>query len=119
MIENFGIGIDIADINGFRDVSFEKKTSFYNKIFSKNEIDYCLKFKDPYPHFAGKFAIKEAVIKSLNYKIKLIDIQTDHYNEKPIVRITNKDDIIFKVSLSHEKNIAVAVVISEIKSKTI
>jgi len=119
MIENFGIGIDIADINGFRDVSFDKKTSFYNKIFSKNEIDYCLKFNDPYPHFAGKFAIKEAVIKSLNYKLKLIDIQTDHYDEKPIVRITNKDDIIFKVSLSHEKNIAIAVVISEKKSKNI
>ena len=36
MIENFGIGIDIADIDGFRNILFEKKTSFYKKIIVKS-----------------------------------------------------------------------------------
>ena len=42
-----------------------KHKSFYKKIFTNSEIAYCKKFNDPYPHFAGKFALKEAVQKSI------------------------------------------------------
>ena len=38
------------------------------KNFSDNEIKYCLKFNEPYKHFAGKFAIKEATMKSIEEK---------------------------------------------------
>ena len=31
MIENMGVGIDIIDVNRFRDMPFEKKSSFYKK----------------------------------------------------------------------------------------
>tara|TARA_B100000745_G_scaffold72000_1_gene43172 strand:- start:666 stop:899 length:234 start_codon:yes stop_codon:yes gene_type:complete len=64
-LENFGIGIDIIEIKRFRAKNYKKNKNFYEKIFAKSEIDYCLKFKDPYPHFAGKFGIKESVIKSV------------------------------------------------------
>ena len=70
MIENMEVGIDIINVNRFRNMPFEKKSSFYKKIFHENEINYCLKFKDPYTHFAGKFAIKESVIKINKYKRK-------------------------------------------------
>ena len=115
MIENFGIGIDIVDVERFRKIPYEQKTSFYNKIFTKKEIEYCMKFSDPYPHFAGKFAVKEAVKKSINQNLILKDIQTSHYNKKPTVKIINAP-FSFKISLSHEKNFAVAVIISEIIS---
>ena len=113
MIENIGIGIDIVDVNRFRDIPYKKKTSFYNNIFNKNEINYCLKFKDPYPHFAGKFAIKEAVIKSINKNKSLLNIITNHINKKPTVIIAEKNEYRFLVSISHEKNYAVGIVISE------
>ena len=115
MIENFGVGIDIVDVNKFRNMPYEEETSFYNDIFDKNEINYCLKFSDPYPHFAGKFAIKEAVIKSVNRKLTIKDIFTDHVDGKPIAgfRQDKAEKILLKISLSHEKNIAVAVTISE------
>ena len=77
MLENFGIGIDIVDINRFKEIPYKEKITFYEKIFDKKEIEYCLQFKDPYPHFAGKFAVKEAVIKSINDKIKF-DIVYDN-----------------------------------------
>ena len=114
MIENFGIGIDIADIDGFRNILFEKKTSFYKKIFSKNEIDYCLKFKDPYPHFAGKFGIKESVIKSVQDNITFQDISSSNSKNRPIVELTGKKSkkYSFIVSVTHEREYAVAVVIS-------
>jgi len=113
MIENLGIGIDIVDVNRFRDTPFGEKTSFYNKIFNKNEINYCLKFKDPYPHFAGKFAVKEAVIKSINKNESLLNIITNHINKKPTVIISEKNEYKFLVSISHEKNYATGLVIAE------
>ena len=113
MIENFGIGIDIVDINRFRETPFKEKITFYEKIFNKKEIEYCLQFKDPYPHFAGKFAIKESVIKSLGKKLQLTSIITDHKNLQPIVKIKNSSEHFFKVSLTHEEEFALAVVISE------
>ena len=113
MIENMGVGIDIIDVNRFRNIPFEKKSSFYKKIFHKNEIDYCLKFKDPYTHFAGKFAIKEAIIKSICKKENFINIITDHNNDKPTAIISGKKEYRFLISVSHEKNYAMAMVIAE------
>ncbi len=113
MIENIGIGIDIVDVNRFRDIPYKKKTSFYNNIFNKSEIKYCLKFKDPYPHFAGKFAIKESVMKSINENESMLNIITNHINKKPTVVISEKNEYKFLVSISHEKNYAVGMVIAE------
>ena len=78
------------------------------------EIKYCRKFKNSYPHFAGKFAVKEAVIKSTNLKLNLLNIQTSNSNSKPNVVIKlNSKKFIFKVSITHESNLAIALVISE------
>jgi len=113
MIENFGIGVDIVEITRFKKLDFKKKKGFYKKTFSEDEIKYCLKFKDSYRHFAGKFALKEAVIKSINLKINLSDILTSYEQGKPIVNISHKNQYKFLVSITHEENYAIAVVISE------
>jgi len=114
MIESFGIGIDLSNIDRFKQKSFEKNESFYKKNFTKNEITYCLKFKNYYEKFAGKFALKEALIKSINKKIFFSEIETSYLDAKPTVQILNSHkNYKFLASLSHENNIAVAVVISE------
>ena len=114
MIENFGIGIDISNIENFKKKPFENNESFYKKIFSDQEIVYCLKFKNYYEKFAGKFALKEALIKSIHKKIDFSQIETSYLDSKPIITILNsKENYHFLVSLSHENNFAVAVVISE------
>ena len=113
MIEDLGVGIDIINVNRFRNMPFSKKVSFYKKIFHENEINYCLKFKDPYTHFAGKFAIKESVIKSINIKENFLRIITDHQNKKPIVSIDGNNDYIFSASITHEKDYAIGIVIAK------
>ena len=73
MIKNLGIGIDIIEVSRFRKKKYEENKNFYKKIFVKSEINYCLKFKNSAERFAGKFALKEALIKSIDKKIKGYD----------------------------------------------
>ena len=113
MLEKIDVGIDVVEIKKFKEKIYESNISFYKKIFNQNEIKYCLKFKDSYRHFAGKFAIKEATKKSISKKISFLQIETSHIQNKPIVQIKNDSNYLFLVSLSHEKTIAVAVVLSE------
>jgi len=115
MIKNLGIGIDIIEVSRFRRKKYEENRNFYKKIFVKSEINYCLKFKNSAERFAGKFALKEALIKSIDRKIRFSEIETSHLKSKPIVRIKkSREKYNFIASLSHENDFAVAVVISEI-----
>ena len=120
IFENFGIGIDIIEVDRFRKKKFQKNKNFYNKILYKSEIDYCLRFKDPYTHFAGKFALKESVIKSIPDKTSFLDIQTSHSKYGPTIRLLGKKakKYSFLCSVSHEKKFAIAVVISSRIKKT-
>jgi len=113
MFKQIGIGIDITDVEKFEKINFEKKPKFYEKIFLASEISYCLKFKNPYERFAGKFALKEATIKAIKENIQMLDIETTHNKSKPDIKIKkSKKKYQFQVSVSHEKKIAIAVVIS-------
>ena len=114
-MNNIGIGIDIVDIEQFSHMPFKTKSKFYKKIFNPSEIRYCLRYKNPYEHFAGKFAIKEAVKKSIHSRVSMIDIETYHIKSKPYVRLKKLENkYSFHVSMSHEKNLAVAIVLSEL-----
>ncbi len=115
MIESSGVGIDIVEVDRFKKKKYEKNKIFYKKIFVCSEINYCLKFKNSAERFAAKFAIKEAVIKSISEKIHFIDIEIIYKNAKPGINLRNllQKKYNFLVSVSHEKDFAVAIVISE------
>ena len=115
MIESSGVGLDIVEVDRFKKKKYEKNKIFYKKIFVCSEINYCLKFKNSAERFAAKFAIKEAVIKSIFEKIHFIDIEIIYKNAKPGIKLRNslQKKYNFLVSVSHEKDFAVAIVISE------
>ena len=48
-----------------------------------------------------------------NQKINFLDMETYHANSKPRIKLKNKLNYNFLVSLSHEKEFAIAVVVSE------
>tara|TARA_Y100000590_G_scaffold90160_1_gene101626 strand:+ start:2416 stop:2775 length:360 start_codon:yes stop_codon:yes gene_type:complete len=111
---DIGVGIDLVDINRFKERPYSINQSFYKKIFSDDEINYCLKFTDSSRHFAGKFALKEALIKSIKKKIQFSDILTFHLDSKPQIKLSkNTEEYGFHVSLSHETNFAIGIVISK------
>ena len=115
MIEGLGVGIDIIEVSRFKKKKYEENRNFYKKIFVTSEINYCLKFKNSAERFAGKFAIKEAVIKSIPEKIGLRDIEIMYVNRKPRIRLKKSLDkkYDFIVSVSHEKEFAVGIVIAK------
>lgn len=113
-LNKIGVGIDIVDVIRFKEIPFHSKSGFYKKLFNTSEIKYCLKYKNHSEHFAAKFAIKEAVKKSITDKISMLDIETYHIKSKPHVRLKKpQNKYNFRVSVSHESNIAVAIVMSE------
>ncbi len=106
------IGTDCEEISRFNKIV--KNKSLLKKIFTKNEIDYCMGRANPQQHFAVRFAGKEAVIKAINTSEKKISInQVEILNNKagaPVVNLLDMDPGLYdiKLSLSHCKDIAVA-----------
>jgi holo-[acyl-carrier protein] synthase len=60
-----GIGNDIIEIDRIRKSIDTHGLRLIGRLFTTKEQDYCLKYKDPVPHFAGRFSAKEAVVKAL------------------------------------------------------
>ena len=113
MLEKVGVGIDIVEIKRFSNKPYETNKFFYEKIFHPSEIENCLKRVNSSECFAGKFAIKESVIKSISINIEFLDILITYSNSKPVVTLKNNSSYAFLVSLTHENTNAVSVVISE------
>ena len=59
-----GTGTDLARIERFRKF-LEPDNKVLKRIFSADERQYALQKKDPAPHFAARFAAKEAFVKAL------------------------------------------------------
>ncbi|MES2996779.1 MAG: holo-ACP synthase [Verrucomicrobiota bacterium] len=59
-----GTGIDLVEIPRFREVISRQGEAFLTRIFTAVERSYCEARKDPVPHFAVRFAAKEAVAKA-------------------------------------------------------
>lgn len=60
-----GIGNDIIEIDRIRKSLDTHGLRLLTRLFTIKEQDYCLKYKDPVPHFAGRFSAKEAIVKAL------------------------------------------------------
>jgi holo-[acyl-carrier protein] synthase len=57
-------GIDLVTVSKIRKIMLSRP-AFSQEIFTGNEREYCLARPDPYIHFAGRFAAKEACLKAL------------------------------------------------------
>ena len=60
----FGIGIDVVENDRISDSIRRHGQRFVDRVFHTSEIDYCRSMQNPAPHFAARFAAKEAVSKA-------------------------------------------------------
>lgn len=110
-----GIGIDVADTERFLPFKNDKKNRFLTDTFSAGELAYCFSFRDPTEHLAGTFAAKEAVWKALgknNVCQSELEIRRTKTG-KPEVWIKNRRQKTIFVSISHTKQISIAMAIME------
>ena len=116
----YGIGIDIIEIARIKNSLDRFASHFEKKIFTRDEINYCRSKADPSKHYAGRFAVKEAVMKSLgkgmgqsiDWKdMEVLNMKTG----QPVLQITGKGKVLFDqlklkkilISISHDKSCAV------------
>ena len=66
-----GIGIDLVQITRMREVIARWEERFLRRVFTDGEIAYCRARRDPIPHFAARFAAKEAGLKALGTGLSL------------------------------------------------
>ena len=113
-------GVDIVKVSRIEEI-LEKQDGFMNRVFTQNEIEYCINAKaHKYESFAARFAAKEAVFKALN--VNSSDNTVEWKDIEVINKETGRPKIVLKgkfakyienicnidVSLSHEKQMAVA-----------
>src|SRR5688572_12306051 len=60
-----GIGMDATEIDRIELTIERYGDRFLRRIFTDGEIAYATKRRNPVPHFAGRFAAKEAAMKAL------------------------------------------------------
>ena len=118
------VGIDLADISAVRDSIGHFGARYLDRIFTAGEQAQCAESSDPTPHLAARFAAKEATIKAL-----MIDGPIPRWTSMEVRReasgqcgmhLTGSAARIAKdkgidaliVSLSHEADMAIAIVVA-------
>lgn len=66
-----GIGVDLVHTPRLRAVIERWQERFLTRVFTDDEIAYCRARRDPVPHFAARFAAKEAGLKALGTGLRL------------------------------------------------
>ncbi len=104
------IGIDIIELDRVEKVYKKFGEKFLEKILTKKELNliYSIKNRKRFiEKLAGIFAMKEAIIKCLG-DISYKDVTIFYENRRPFAEVKGE---IISVSVSHNKNYAVAVAI--------
>ncbi|UCH82751.1 MAG: holo-ACP synthase [Candidatus Latescibacterota bacterium] len=121
-----GIGIDTIELDRIARVYGEYQTRFLDRVFSTEERAYALKYADPVPRLAARFAAKEACMKALgtgwNLGVRWKDIVvTNDAMGKPALTLRGEASRFLEklsvdrihLTLTHSKTHATAVVIFE------
>ncbi|OVE73771.1 holo-[acyl-carrier-protein] synthase, partial [bacterium B17] len=91
-----GTGIDMVDNARVRDMTVKWGAKFKDKVFLPEEQVYCEQKAAPYQHYAGRFAVKEAVSKAVGTgfgsHIGMLDIEVikDPMSGAPSVKLSEK-----------------------------
>ena len=121
-----GTGVDLVEIERLRKIIERQKDRFLLRVFTPEEQRFCNAHRDPAPHYAARFAAKEAVFKALGTGwakgVTWLNVEVQREGQDP-PRLALKGEALkhsrnlgvqrFHLSLSHSENCAVAMVILE------
>ena len=115
------IGIDIVSLERFR--ASVGNGRFLNRVFTRSELGYSSKKRNPHRHLAGRFAAKEAFLKALRtgfskgIRWKDIEVLNGAAGE-PLIKAHSRAKGLLKgrrpfVSISYSREVAAAFVAIE------
>lgn len=120
-----GLGTDIVEIVRIGSMIERHGELFLQRVYSEQEITYCQRHKEAMQHYAGRWAAKEAVMKTLGTGftkgVGWTDIQIlNQQSGKPVVelsggalrvsRLRGIDEVL--ITISHCKAYATATAIA-------
>lgn len=109
-----GIGTDICQITRIEKLLAKNGDKFVNRILTPAEKKHEITFA----YIAKRYAAKEACAKALglgigaNLSFQDMEISNTE-NGKPLLNVKNKPGINFHISISDEKDYAIAMVVAE------
>lgn len=122
MSEICGIGTDILEIERFKEALQKHGQAFLDKLFTKQEQEYCKRFSDPIGRYTARFSAKEAVAKALGTgfgkELAFHDIEIlNESSGKPTVKLSSNALTRFghptiHLSISHSTHYATATAIA-------
>jgi holo-[acyl-carrier protein] synthase len=116
-----GIGVDIVSVEKMQSAVRRWGESFLNRIFHNEELAILQKNSLYYQRLAGRFAAKEAVIKSLGrrkilYFKDMVILNTPEGAPMCIIKEPGFEDVKVLISLTHIKEYAVATAVAQKKT---
>jgi holo-[acyl-carrier protein] synthase len=122
----YGVGTDIVEVGRFERFVREGNISLLERLFTPAEQEYCCARRRSAQHFALRFAAKEAFLKALGTGLREglswqhVEVVNDALG-KPELKLEGKAAEMasengintIHVSLSHDGNYAVAMVVLE------
>ncbi|MFO7871551.1 MAG: holo-ACP synthase [Kiritimatiellia bacterium] len=117
-----GTGVDLVENERVRDLIAKWGHRFTDKVFLPRERKYCESKALPWLHYAGRIAVKEAVVKALETGISPeigwldIEVERNDISGAPTVRLSGRGQKAVEarkvkrimISLSHTRNHAIA-----------
>lgn len=117
------IGTDVVELDHFAKVVEASREGFLERLFTRQEIDYCERFKENMASYAAVFAAKEAFLKALRTGLapgmRWTDVEVVHERSgAPSILAHGRaaellGEGVSHVSLSHSRRAAAAVVVIE------
>ncbi|MDF2550212.1 MAG: acpS [Chlamydiales bacterium] len=123
-----GIGTDIIEVSRIQKAIERQGERFLKRLYTPQELEYCLQFKEPKERLAARFAAKEAIAKALGKGIgkglDWLDIEIGHdLQGRPLALLSEAAKALFSpptapiqihLTISHCKEYATATAIVEL-----
>ena len=117
-------GIDIVSVSRMKQIIERSGKPFRDRVFTRQEQNYCETKRTKFEHYAARFAAKEAAMKAFEvrdgnqYMFREIEIRRAATG-KPFIHLTPASAKRFKLprkyqlelSMSHEREYAIATVL--------
>ena len=115
-------GVDLIEVARVRGALERHGERFQRRVFTPREIEYCAGKAVPWPHYAARFAAKEALFKSLlpetlpAFVWREIGVRNDDSGAPELELLGDTGRRLagwrFSLSLSHVRDLAIAQVVA-------